>query len=441
MGQQIEQDLASRGVAQVIVILKREARIPAGTASGLSGRVSALDASPRLATLGHCFVDNEHSQTHQILSAALAGRPVRASVSENRARRSKDDLEPPPTARYYPNLGVMLGSVEKNGLDTLRGDAQVETVLGAPSFGLIRPVAAATRKRASGIGWGLTAMKVPSLWKQGLTGQGVVVGHLDTGADGNHPALRGAITAFAEFDDLGKQVARAKPFDSDPGTPLRPRGHGTHTAATIAGRKVGKHQFGVAPKAQLASAVVIEGGNVVARILGGMDWAIGQGVRILSMSVGLPGWVDEFMPLMSLLRGKGVLPIFAVGNDGPGNSRSPGNYVECLSVGAHDRAGKVWKDSSSQRFARTTDPVVPDLVAPGVAVWSAKPGRGYQPMTGTSMAAPHVAGLAALLMESNPAKTIDDVERALRASCNAKGLPSERAGCGTPDAVKALRLL
>jgi subtilisin family serine protease len=172
-----------------------------------------------------------------------------------------------------------------------------------------------------------------------------------------------------------------------------------------------------------------------------MDWAVGQGVRILSMSVGLPGWFDEFRGIMKLLRARGVLPIFASGNEGPGTSRSPGNYTECLSVGAHDKKKIVASFSSSQRFNRQVDPVVPDLVAPGVAIWSARPGGGYQGMSGTSMATPHVAGLAALLMEADPAKTIEDIERVIRQSCLPNAFPAERAGNGAPNAVKALSLL
>jgi subtilisin family serine protease len=442
MGQQIEQDLAARGVAQVIVVLKPGARAPAGAGlAGPSGTISAASAGPTVAALGGCFVQSETSQTNQLLRAAQAGRSTRSSVRQNRARKSEGDLQPPPVARYYANLGVMLGNVDQGGLDQLRKDAGVEAVLGSPPWSLIRPVATSSRRPDDGIAWGIKAMKVPALWKQGLTGSNVVVGHLDTGVDGDHPTLRKAIAAFAEFDDLGKQVPNAKPFDSDIGTDSHPRGHGTHTAATIAGRHLGKNRIGVAPQAQLASAVVIEGGEVVARVLGGMDWSVSQGVRILSMSLGLPGWLEDFIPIMSLLRGRGVLPIFAAGNEGPGTSRSPGNYSDCLSIGAHDRGRTVAAFSSSQRFSRQLDPVVPDLVAPGVDIWSARRGGGYHAMSGTSMATPHVAGLAALLMEAKPDRTIDDIERAILESCDPKGLPAERAGRGAPNAVRALGLL
>ena len=278
-------------------------------------------------------------------------------------------------------------------------------------------------------------MRVPALWRQGRSGEGILVGHLDTGVDGEHPALVEAIEFFAEFDDFGREVTPAPaPFDTDE--------HGTHTAGTIAGRPVSDRRVGVAPGAKLASAVVIEGGDAVARVLGGMDWAVGHNVRILSMSLGFRGFWEDFIPLTQLLRARNVLPVFAVGNEGPGTSRSPGNYSEALSVGAHDRQGQVADFSSSQRFIRTNDALVPDLIAPGVEVISAKPGGKFQTMDGRAMATPHIAGLAALLMQARPGKTADEIEAAIFSSCKLNlDVSPDRANRGTPDAVQALTLL
>jgi subtilisin family serine protease len=174
----------------------------------------------------------------------------------------------------------------------------------------------------------------------------------------------------------------------------------------------GRH-IGVAPEAKLASATVIEGGNVIARVLGGMEWSIGKGIKILNMSLGFRGWVNHFLPLTRIIRRRGILPVFAVGNEGPGTSRSPGNYWQALSVGAHDNQNEVAWFSSSQTFLRLRDPIVPDLIAPGVDIISAKPGGGYQKMPGTSMATPHIAGLAALLWQAKPTATVNQIENAI----------------------------
>jgi len=249
------------------------------------------------------------------------------------------------------------------------------------------------------------------------------------------PALAGAVAHFAEFDVMGRAVEPSpKPRDSDE--------HGTHTAGTIAGRPVGGRHVGVAPGARLASAMVIEGGDAIARVLGGMDWALGLGARVLSLSLGFRGWWPDFLAVTRVLRQKGVLPVFAVGNEYAGSSRSPGNYPEALSVGACGEDDRVADFSSSQRFDRKKDPVVPDLVAPGVGIVSAKPGGGYQAMDGTSMATPHVAGLAALLLEAEPKAKVSRLEKAILESCSRpREMSAERAGRGVPSAPKALEAL
>jgi subtilisin family serine protease len=340
-----------------------------------------------------------------------------------------------PPCRFYPHLGVLLGTVDRHGLAALHAEPEVVSVAGAPAISPIRPRRVAAARLDAARTWGIERLGVPELWSRGLSGAGVLVGHLDTGVDGKHPALKGAVAHFAEFDLMGRAVQpAAKPRDSGD--------HGTHTAATIAGRPVRGRHVGVAPGARLASATVIEGGDAVARVLGGMDWALGLGARVLNLSLGFRGYWPDFLVLTRILRQKGVLPVFAVGNEYAGSSRSPGNYPEALSVGACDEDGRVADFSSSQRFDRKKDPIVPDLVAPGVDVISAKPGGGYQTMDGTSMATPHAAGLAALLLEAKPKVKVGRLEKAILDSCfRPRGMRAERGGRGIPRALEALAKL
>ena len=396
MSQLMLNEMRAYGVSSVLVFLKPDAK----------GEL----------VLQH-FTHAENSQT-SALAAAVGAR--RGAV---------------PPGRYYPNLGVLLGTVTRDGLAALRSDRRVRRVASAPPIRLIRPVSRKAAKLRDKFTWGIERLGIPALWKEGLSGKGIRVGHLDTGADGKHPALKEAIASFAEFDWLGRKTQDTTPRDT--------QDHGTHTAGTIAGRPIAGRTIGVAPKADLCSAIVIEGGDVVARVLGGMDWVVGQGCKVLSMSLGFPGFWDDFLQLTRILRQRGVLPVFAVGNEGPGTSRSPGNYAEALSVGASAADDAVADFSSSDRFQRRKDPVVPDLLAPGVGVVSAMPGGGYQSMSGTSMATPHVAGLAALLWEAKPAATVSQVEKAIFEACvRLEGVPVARQNRGVPVAQRALdRLL
>jgi subtilisin len=299
---------------------------------------------------------------------------------------------------------------------------------------LIKPVAAIPSSRKVTTTWGLDALKIPQLWAAGITGKDVVVGHLDTGIDGAHPAFKGAIASFAEFDLAGDIVRGAKPTDSG--------NHGTHTAGTIAGRKTFRGAFGVAPDARLASAMVIEGGQVIDRILAGMEWVVEQDARVISMSLGLRGFTTAFQVVIDALRRNDVLPVIAVGNEGPRTSRSPGNYDNVLSVGAIDASYRVADFSGSQNFNRPNDPLVPDLVAPGVEVLSCVPDNKYAEMNGTSMATPHIAGLAALLFQAKPSASAADVEQAILGACRLPAsMKRERANRGLPDGVAAYTLL
>jgi len=400
MNSNIAQQFKASGVAQVIVILRS------------AGAGVAPDPK---AVLRH-FRQSEYSQTVMLAAASPAAAP-------------------PPAGQFYAHLGICLGTVDADGLSKLRQLKEAATVVGAPPLSIIRPDRVAAARLTQAKTWGIDRLNIPELWSKGLDGAGVRVAHLDTGADGRHPALRSALAAFAEFDQFGREIQPApSPYDTGD--------HGTHTAGTIAGRPVRGRYIGVAPKAELCSAIVIEGGDVVARVLGGMNWAVGLGAKVLSMSLGFRGWWEDFVPVTRILRARGVLPVFAVGNEGPGTSRSPGNYSEALSVGAIGQDDKVAGFSSSDRFLREQDPLVPDLVAPGVDVISAKPQGGYQSMDGTSMATPHVAGLAALLWQSKPEASVSEVENALLSSCALpQGIQTDRAGRGRPDAVKALQTL
>jgi subtilisin family serine protease len=400
----LRQELRARGSAQVVVILK--------SATGTGSAASA----------------NEGKRLARHFKKGPPGRG--AALASSLGSRSAG-----PDFRVFPHLGVALGNVDPDGLAALRSDPGVTAVTGAPELSPIRPLRIAAAKLTRLHTWGIERLDVPSLWDEGLTGKGVLVGHLDTGVDGRHPALKGAVASFAEFDFLGRPLKPApKPRDSDD--------HGTHTAATIAGRPVAGKHVGVAPGARLASAMVIEGGNAVARVLAGMDWSLGLGVRVLSLSLGFRGWWPDFIAIMRILRSKGVLPVIAVGNEYAGSSRSPGNYPEAVSVGASDKRNGVADFSSSQLFRRKRDAQVPDLVAPGVDVISARPGGGYQAMDGTSMATPHVAGLAALLLEAKPKISVRRLEKAILGSCRRPGgMSPARGGRGIPNAVSALRAL
>jgi len=157
------------------------------------------------------------------------------------------------------------------------------------------------------------------------------------------------------------------------------------------------------------------------------------------MSLGIPGVAEEFLDITKILRDRRILLVVAIGNEGPHTSRSPGNYAGVMSVGAMDENNQVADFSSSEMAG---DRIVPDLVAPGVHIVSCAPRNEYVSMDGTSMAAPHVAGLAALLFQAKPDATVDQIQEAIYSSCNRPAtMAKERANRGVPDSKLALEHL
>lgn len=421
----LRETLAAAGYAKVLVSLKASEDATAATFAPPARRLPRADTDAFERALMNFFIIPSQAQSENLAAAA-------ARSASRRFRRA----EPLSTRRMrvYPHLRLATGYVDVSGAAALAANSRVRSVELAPELSLIRPVDARPAKSKKLTSWGIKRLEIERLWEAGYFGNGVVVGHLDTGVDGSHTALRGAIKAFAEFDMAGDRVPSAKPWDSGE--------HGTHTAGTIAGRPGPNGAFGAAPGAQLVSGMVIEGGQVIDRILAGMDWIVEERCRILSMSLGIRGFTPAFQTVIDALRAAGVLPVIAVGNEGPLTSRSPGNYANVISVGAIDEARRVADFSSSQRFNRESDPLVPDLVAPGVGVVSCIPGEAYAEMDGTSMATPHVAGLAALLLQAKFDATVDELECAIFASCRRPATaPEARANRGIPNAVLAFTLL
>jgi subtilisin len=285
-----------------------------------------------------------------------------------------------------------------------------------------------------GVVWGLQRLGIQECWRQGLTGASVRVGHLDTGVDGSHPALSGRIAAFAEFDRDGYPVPQAQVRDSG--------SHGTHTAGIICGGTCEQVHVGVAPEAELCSGVVIEGGKCLVRLLAGLDWMLDCQVRVVCLSLGIPGYNPLFEILLRRLKQAGILVIAPIGNRGSGRSCSPANYPGVLAVGATDARDRVARFSGSQQFRKAADFSKPNLVAPGTNIPSARPGGGLQTRSGTSMAAAHVTGVAALLIQGRASATPEEVAEAILATCTPlPESPEHRYGRGLLNPVGAVNAI
>ncbi|MER5944278.1 S8 family serine peptidase [Streptomyces sp. NPDC001928] len=282
-------------------------------------------------------------------------------------------------------------------------------------------------------------VRAPEAWAAGYDGKGTKVAVLDTGADAEHPDLKGRIAASKNFTDSP---------DADDHD-----GHGTHTTSTVGGTGAasdGKKK-GVAPGADLLTAKVLNdyGYGETSWIIAGMQWAVDQGADVVSMSLGNPARTDCTDPMAQATEelartSENTLFVIAAGNTGPGNNTvsSPGCAPSVLTVGAVDRDDST-ASFSSRGPAYGSHTLKPEITAPGVGISAAQAGgRGvyaYRSMSGTSMATPHVAGAAAIVKQRHPDFSARQIKAALVSSADV-GIPGDvrETGGGRLDVRAAI---
>lgn len=235
---------------------------------------------------------------------------------------------------------------------------------------------------------GVQMIQAPQLWEQGYKGQGVKIAVIDTGCDRNHIDLKERIIGGMNFteEDNG-DVNNFNDYN----------GHGTHVAGIIAASLNGTGVVGVAPEASLLILKALNGkgsGSFLA-IVKAIEYAIEQKVNIISMSLGGKNASPELESAVKKAVEENILVVCAASNEGDGRADTseyayPAFYNEVISVGAIDSS------KASARFSNTNNQV--DVVAPGVLINSTAPNNGYRSISGTSMAAPHVSGALALLI-------------------------------------------
>jgi len=324
--------------------------------------------------------------------------------------------------------------------------------------------AAAADGAVGGIAWGVQKINAPAVWDAGFDGQGVVVGGEDTGYQWDHPALkphyRGwdgstAEHAYNWHDAIHDEDGNA--CGSDAPEPCDDYGHGTHTAGTFAGGDGGANRIGVAPGARwIGCRNMADGVGTPARYVECMQWMLAptdaaganpdpdRAPDVVSNSwtctadEGCTTGAEIAAAVDNLVAG-GIFFAAGAANDGPGCgtiAEPPAIYDASFVVGMTDDFDRVNLMSSRGPVAGTAT-IRPDVVAPGVSICSSVPGNGYScDWTGTSMATPHVAGAAALLMSVNPALKgrPGQIAELLRASAVTDGVsdPSHPppGGCG-----------
>ncbi len=233
-----------------------------------------------------------------------------------------------------------------------------------------------------GVQWALPKISAPSAWDITTGSTTIRVAVLDTGYDTSHP-------------DLYPQVVAAKDFtilNGSPNTVQDGHGHGTHVAGTVAAitnNSIGVASIGWNTKLMIGKVLGDNGSGYLSEIANGITWAADSGAKVINMSLGGSSGSTTLQNAVNYAWNKGCVLVAAAGNAGNTRATYPAYYSNCIAVAA--------TTSSDSRASFSTFGSWVDCAAPGVDIASTYRGGGYAYMSGTSMAAPHVAGLAGLV--------------------------------------------
>ncbi|MFA5240776.1 MAG: S8 family serine peptidase [Sulfuricella sp.] len=371
--------------------------------------------------------------------AALTQAPVKRFLEDRGGKRMRE-LWAINGIAVKVRADAIRALASRPGIESIRLDAQLQ----AP---VVTLGAAALPE------WNLGAVQAPELWSLGHTGSNVVIASMDTGVDPNHPDLannwRGGNNSW--YDPHGEHLV---PFDLN--------GHGTQTMGIMVGGSVGGTAIGVAPDARWAAVKLFNdaGQAAYSDIHLAFQWlldpdgdpATADAPDVVNASWGLAGTTGqcfaEFNPDMENLKAAGIALVFAAGNDGPApmSSVSPANNPAGFAAGAVDSTLTI-AGFSSRGVSPCDGGIYPKMTSPGVNVNTSDLSFGglplYAVVSGTSYAAPHTAGVMALLAGAFPGASVADIEGALLQGALDLGVagPDNSYGYGITHARAAYDLL
>jgi serine protease AprX len=316
---------------------------------------------------------------------------------------------------------------------------------------------------ATAVAWGVNNVNAPSLWAMGYNGAGMVIGNLDTGVRWTHTALkpkyRGWNGLVADHSYNWRDAIHSGGGICGPNTlaPCDDDGHGTHTTGTTVGDDGAGNQIGVAPGAKWIGCRNMNQGvgtpatytecfqfMIAPTDLTGNNPNAALRPHVINNSWSCPASEGcssgTLETIVNNTQAAGIFVAVSAGNSGPGCSsvmHPPSIYSASFSVGAYDANNFLASFSARGPSTYTPHPLKPNLSAPGVFVLSAVNDSdvSYNSFSGTSMAAPHVAGVVALLWSARPEleRDIETTKAILQSTANPNVVVSAQTCGGTPS--------
>lgn len=251
-----------------------------------------------------------------------------------------------------------------------------------------------------GVSWGVAHIGSEAAHSGGITGAGIRVAVLDTGIDCLHEDLDANCRSGANFVEyLGL------PFDPDNTVDDSWNSHGTGVAGIIAAERNGTGVVGTAPEAEVHAVKVLDaaGFGSLSWVIAGIEWAVANNMQIINMSLAGTEESQAFAETCAAAEAAGLLLVAAAGNTYGGAVTNPAAYSSVIAVNGTD------PEDQPGYFSAIGEEV--ELAAPGVSILSAARDNTYAPLSGTSQAAPHVAGVAALILSAGVADLDGDGDR------------------------------
>ncbi|MBN3889451.1 MAG: S8 family serine peptidase [Nostoc sp. JL31] len=317
-----------------------------------------------------------------------------------------------------------------NGYGLINGAAAVARAIGQNTFADVPDL--------GGNNWGADLVKAPEVWAHGYTGKGVVVAVVDTGVDYNHEDLTNNIWTNTKeiagngIDDDGNGYIDDNygwNFADQNNNTLDDNGHGTHVSGTIAGENNNYGVTGIAYDAKIMPVKALDssGSGSYSSISKGIRYAVDNGANVINLSLGGASSNRTLESAINYASSKGVIVVMAAGNDGDSSPDYPARYASKsgIAVGAVDKNNNLADFSN-----RSGTNQIAYVTAPGVKVYSSVPNNQYATYSGTSMAAPHVAGIVALMLSANSNLTDAQVRQ----------IVTETAGNSTQTTSSSLKI-
>lgn len=380
-------------------------------------------------------------------------------AKKSHAEHSQADLRAALTARgadftpFWITNAVRVTGDKRLVLELARRP-EVAEILPDRDYELVKPVRQEEGVKAQAVEWNVERVRAPEVWSAyGTRGEGIVVGTIDTGAQFDHPALARQYRGRGELGAVDHDYSWFDPSrvcGNPSAVPCDNVGHGTHVLGTILGDDGGDNTTGVAPGATWIAAKGCETDSCsTSALLASGQWMVaptdadGGNPRpdlapdVVNNSWGGPPGDPFYRDIVDTWVAAGIFPVFAAGNNGGAGCAtvgSPGDLPASYAVGASTPDnGIAW---FSSRGPGVDGEVKPDVVAPGETVRSSVPG-GYAHYSGTSMAAPHVAGAVALLWSASAAARRQVALS--RELLDGTAVPTGDTGCGGPDSDNNVR--